>query len=435
MPSPSRTTVAAPWGLAFLLFAANVLSFVDRMVLTLLVQPIQADLGIGDTAISLLHGLAFAVFYALLGLPLGWLADRGDRPRLMAGGVALWSGMTAACGLAVSYGWMFVARMGVAVGEAVLSPAAVSILSERFPKALLARAIGVFQSGIFVGSALALLAGGWLLGALEGLDAETLPLSPWRIVFLAIGVPGLLVAVALLFVAEPRRTARAQAGPGQDRGSLTEAFAWIARRPRLYGGHFAAFTAITVMAYGALSWTPTALVRGFGLSPAEAGLHLGLILLIAGPAGVYGSGWLIDRLLASGRKDGPIVAALWGVGLFTLALPAYALAPSLGLALAAAAVLAFAQSYPYGIASASLALVTPVRLRGQVTAIYLMISNLVGLTLGPLIVALLTEQVFGRPEALRYSLALLPLFAAPVAFLALWFSRRAYAAGVEETQQ
>ncbi|MEQ1488991.1 MAG: MFS transporter [Terricaulis sp.] len=405
---------AAPWGLALLLLAANSLSFVDRMLLTLLVGPIRAELGVSDTAISLLHGLAFALFYALAGLPLGRLADTGHRPRLMATGIALWSVMTSACGFAANFATMFIARTGVAVGEASLSPAAISLLSERFPSTMAARAIAVFQSGIFVGTALSMLGGGLLLAWFEShpLPGPLADLSPWRSVFVVVGAPGLLIALALLLVRETRvKQTNAQA----DRVSVRAALAHILGAGRLYFGHVLAFTAITILAYGSISWMPSVLVRVHGLQTSEVGLLLGFALLIAGPLGVMSSGVLVDALAKRRIASGPMLAALVSVVLLAIAVPAYALAPNLESARIAAYGLAFAQSFPYGIASASLAIVAPAALRGQLVALYLMISNLLGLTLGPLLVALLTDNVFRDDAAVGLSLSVLPLLTTPLA--------------------
>jgi len=408
----------APWGLALLLLVANAMSFVDRMLLTLMVAPVRADLGISDTAISLLHGFAFAAFYAAAGLPLGRMADRGNRSRLMAAGVTAWSAMTMSCGFALNFGSLFLARIGVAVGEASLSPAAVSLISERFARPLVSRAIAVFQSGIFIGMALAMLGGGAMLQWFEANPAtgpfEGFP--PWRMAFITIGAPGLLVAALLLFVREPRRD-----GAGADRPptSTRMALGYVRQHARMYAGHFLAFTAITVLAYGSLSWMATVLVRGHGVPTPVAGFKLGLALLVAGPLGVIASGILADSFAKRRLASGPMLTALVSVLLLAVATPTFALAPDLQFALAAAFLLAFAQSFPYGIASASLAVVTPDAYRGQVTALYLMISNLFGLTLGPLAVALMTDRVFMNDESVGLSLALLPLATTPLALAGL----------------
>lgn len=423
-----RDRTSSAWPLAIVLFLANSLSFVDRQVLTLLVKPMRAELGITDVQVSLLQGLAFASLYAVLGLPLGRLADRTHRPRLMAAGIALWSSMTVASALASDYTHLFLARMGVAVGEAALAPAAVSLLADRFPRSRVGRAIGLFQAGIFVGSALALLAGGWLLSAFDagGLSwlREMGITKGWRGVLLVVGAPGWLIALLLLFVHEPRRGAAALA-----RTQLTvgQSLAWVWSRRDVYSGVIVAFTAITVLAYGSLAWAPSVLVRVHALSSAAAGIRLGVIMLVAGPLGVVGAGWLVDRLAARGRADAPIVAAMAGVIVFALVVPLFALAPTLTLATLAAVALAVAQAYPYGIASTSLAMVTPPEMRGQVVALYLLISNLLGLSLGPLLVALGTERVFHDDLAVGRSLALLPLLTMPFALAGLLAARSAYA--------
>ena len=293
----------------------------------------------------------------------------------------------------------------------------------------MAFALAVFQSGIFVGSALALLAGGWLLSAVG--DRVVVPgLGPtagWRLVFLSVATPGLLLGGAMLLLRDPRAQAEARVGP-----TAGEATRWIAGRWRLYGAHLAAFTAITVLVYGALAWAPSVLVRVHGMTPAEAGVALGAVMLFAGPLGVLVSGQVTDRLLRAGRADGPVISALVGVALLAVAIPAFALAPTLPLALAISVALAFAQGYPYGIASAALALVTPSRMRGQVTALYLLVSNLLGLSLGPLLVALLTDRIFGNDRAVGLSLATLPLLTLPVATAALAFLRAPFAAAWRE---
>ncbi len=430
----SATSTHRVWGLALLLLAANTLSFIDRTLLTLLVAPIRADLGISDTVISLLHGLSFAALYAVMGLPLGRWADRGDRPRLMAGGVGLWSLMTLASGAATSVGLLAAARAGVAVGEASLSPAAVSLLAERMPRAIVGRAIALFQSGIFLGSALALMAGGSLLRWFEAVAPSSLGAfagyAPWRLVFFAAGAPGLLVALLLIFVREPRRAQAA--APQHEPPSFRALREQIRRHRDAYVWHLVAFTAITVLAYGALAWVPTMLIRVHHIRTAEAGLWLGGILLIAGPLGVMASGTLVDRYLARGVADAPLRVGAGGLVLLAGAIPAYAFAPSVPVALLSFVPLAFGLGFPYGIASGALALITPPSLRGQISALYLMISNLIGMTFGPLLVALLTDRVFHDDLAVRYSLALLPVVTVPIAAVALFRCRAPFAAAWRE---
>lgn len=414
-------SVRPAWSLAVLLFAANSFSFVDRMVLTLLVDPIKADLGVSDTMISLLHGLAFAAFYAIAGLPLGWLADRTHRPRLMAAGAALWSIMTMLTGLARTFPAMFAARAGVAIGEATLSPSAISLLTDRFPPEKSARAIGLFQSGIFVGSALALILGGQLLGLVGTLPAPLDTLEPWRAVFVVAGLPGLGIALLMLFVTEPRaiNTKPPVAQP------IIEAVQHVRAHFPILGFYILGATAVTVLAYGVLAWMPSVLVRVHGQTQQQAGLALGLANLFCGPTGVLLSAWVLDSARLKGKADAPaslLIACCMLLGAATLA---FSLAPGAEFALATAVLLIFAQSLPYGIISAALSGLAPPAMRGQIVALYLLVSNLAGLTLGPLIVATFTDRLFGRPEMVHMSLALLPLVTLPVALLALFSCRNA----------
>jgi MFS family permease len=216
-PSP-----AYAWFVVGVLLLAYTLSFIDRMILSLLVGPIRADLGISDTQMSLLMGFAFAIFYSLLGVPLGWLADRGNRKALIVGGVAAWSLMTAVCGLARGYGGLFLARIGVGVGEATLSPAAYSMLGDYFPRERLGRAMAVYSIGVPLGSGVALVAGAFVVRFVTEGAPVPLPLlgalEPWRLAFLIVGLPGLLVAALIaLAIREPARRGpgAAAAGPGE----------------------------------------------------------------------------------------------------------------------------------------------------------------------------------------------------------------------------
>jgi MFS family permease len=197
------------WYVVIVLMVIYTLSFIDRQILAFLVGPIRADLQISDTAIGLLGGFAFAIFYTLLGLPMGWLADRKSRRGLIAIGLVFWSLMTALCSLARSFGTLFAARIGVGVGEATLTPAAFSLIADYFPREKLARALSVYSMGILIGSGLAFIVGGAVVQAMNGMPALQVPvlgtMAPWRLTFLIVGLPGLAIALLLLTVREPVR--------------------------------------------------------------------------------------------------------------------------------------------------------------------------------------------------------------------------------------
>jgi len=197
------------WVVVLVLMMAYVFSFVDRNIVILLVEVMKKDMGLSDTKVSLLLGASFALFYSILGIPLGRLADIYNRKKIIAVGIVLWSLMTAVCGLTKNYGQLFLARMGVGVGEAALSPAAYSMISDYFPKEKLATAISVYSLGIYIGSALAYIGGGYLIGILSDMDNLNLPLVgelyAWQLIFIIVGVPGLLMAGLVLLLKEPER--------------------------------------------------------------------------------------------------------------------------------------------------------------------------------------------------------------------------------------
>jgi MFS family permease len=212
-PLPAATEEYPPRGYAWyvvgVLTFVYIFSFIDRQILNLLVRPIRRDLGISDTQMSLLMGLSFAVFYTLFGIPLGRLADSKSRRTIIAGGFALWSLFTAGCGLARNFGQMLLLRMGVGVGEAALSPAAYSIITDYFPPQRRATAISVYSMGIYLGSGLAFIIGGTVAGLASQQELWQVPLvgatRPWQVVFFLVGLPGILLSLLLYTVREPLR--------------------------------------------------------------------------------------------------------------------------------------------------------------------------------------------------------------------------------------
>ncbi|MCI0489999.1 MAG: MFS transporter, partial [Blastocatellia bacterium] len=197
----SEPSLRYAWYVVIILMVCYTLSFIDRQILSLLVKPIQRDLGINDTEMGLLQGAAFGIFYTLLGLPMGWLADRISRRNLIAVGVFFWSLTTALCAVAKSFGSLFFARMGVGVGEATLAPSAFSMISDYFPKERLGTALSVYAMGIFIGSGLANIVGGTVVGSVVDMPAVDLPvigtIASWRLTFLIVGLPGILVGLLL----------------------------------------------------------------------------------------------------------------------------------------------------------------------------------------------------------------------------------------------
>lgn len=413
------------WYVVGVLVLAYTFSYVDRTILTLLVKPIRQSLAISDTQVSLLHGLAFAIFYTVLGIPIARLADSSNRVRLIAVGIAVWSCMTSLCGVARSLGQLFVARIGVGVGEATLGPAAYSLLSDYFRGPALTRALSVYTSAIYIGAGLALVIGGAVIALVPGLDLPGVGhLEPWQVVFLFVGTPGLAIALLMLTVREPVRVGVV---PGTEGGLPVRD---VARHMRRQGAAYtlliAGFSVFSLLWNGASAWIPTFFIRMFGWTPALVGLRYGLVLLVFGTLGVVAGGVLGSWIEARGRRDAnPIV----GIIASAVILPVGVLAPLQGNASSALALFTlfvFAGSLPFGAAASAFQQITPNQMRGQVTAVYFFFLNLAGIGAGPTVVALFTDHVFHDDLAVKYSLVVVAVIAAPLAALLLALSLRPF---------
>ena len=430
---PPWPRAAYAWWVVAVLLIAYTVSFVDRMILSLLIPSIRAAFDVSDTQVSLLVGFSFAVFYTLMGLPLGLLADRGNRTRLIAGGITVWSFATAACGAAGSYWTLFLARVGVGVGEAALSPAAYSLLGDVFPKEKLGRAIAVYSIGVPLGSGIALVIGGWVINVVNELPPIVLPLfgatEPWRLVFFAVGLPGLLVALLLATVREPSRRGATSVPP-----RWTDVFRFVAAHRRAYLCHFAGLSLLTFVIYGHMAWIPTFYARTHGLAPADVGLFYGAITALTGAAGLLLGGTLADRLFQRGVLDGHMRTVRISVLASAPFLVAVPLVPGAEWATVLLVPALLIASMHGGVAGAALQVITPNRLRGQITALYFFVANLIGLGLGPTAVALLTDYGYRDDLALRYSLATVSAVALPLSAVVLSLGFAAFRNAVQRAE-
>ena len=430
------------WYVACVLTTAHVISFLDRQVLALLVEPIKADLQISDTQMSLLLGLAFAIFYTFMAIPLGRLADRRSRRVIIAAGVTVWCMMTAACGLAKNYGQLFLARIGVGVGEATLTPSALSLLSDYFPRESRGRAVGFYNMGVSVGAGIAFILGGQVIGFVTNSPPLTLPivgeLFGWQSVFLVVGLPGLVIAVLMKTVREPERLGKMRiedaSGDSTDEVSLRVALGFLAARWKTYVGLALTVSGSTILGYGFLSWLTAMYMRTWDWNVQQISLGLGVVLLIAGPIGVNGAGWIADRWFKRGHKNAHLKVMIYSAPLMLVssALMPLMPTPELSLLLFAPHILGAAGITAAG--GAALMLVTPNQLRGQTVAIYYFIISLAGLTLGPTSVALLTDYVFRDEAALRYSMAIVGLLAPALSVVCALLIRRPYAKSMAEAE-
>ena len=434
----SRET-AAPggayaWYVVAILLLAYTLSFIDRMILSLLVGPIRADLGISDTQMSLLMGFAFAIFYSVLGIPLGWLADRGSRRHLIVAGVAAWSLMTALCGLTKGYLGLFLARIGIGVGEATLSPAAYSLLGDYFAREKLGRAMAVYSIGVPLGSGIALVAGALVVKFVTEGPPAILPvlgaMEPWRLTFLVVGLPGLLVALLIaLTVREPPR------GGGASGAVKGEFGAFLRAHPAALAAHFGGMSMVALVMYGAMAWIPQFLHRTYGMPVPQAGLWFGGATAICGACGLLFGGWMADRLYRRGFKDAHLRVIRLNAILLAPLFVGMALAPTAPIALGLMILGMLIGTIHGGVAGAALQMVTPNRLRARVVALYFLVANLVGLGLGPTAIALVTDLVFRDDAALRYALAIVTAVALPISALILTLGLKPFARAVVASEQ
>lgn len=254
----------------------------------MLIGPIKADLQISDTQVGLLGGLALGLFYTLVGIPIGRLIDRYSRRNIIALGVFFWSFATALCAVARGFGGLFAARMAVGVGEAALSPAAVSLIADSVAREKLAFSMSVYGTGIYLGSGLAFLVGGAVVQAVSSVAGITLPLfgtiAPWRVAFLVVGLPGLLMALWVLTLREPVRKDLAQSSSGSTQLSVRETAREIGLRGRSILGIALGLMVQAIALYGFMLWAPVMLQRGHGWEPQDTGLVMGSLVLIGGCA-------------------------------------------------------------------------------------------------------------------------------------------------------
>ncbi len=417
---------AYSWYMVVLLTIVYIFSFIDRFILGLLIQPIQADLGLTDTQIGLLLGPAFAIFYVLMGLPFGWLADRKRRTFIVAAGLAIWSAATAVSGLARSFLGLFIARMSVGVGEASLSPCAMSLMADCFPKEKRGKPIAFYSMAISLGAGIAALTGAAVIAWATQSDYVSVPglgdLAPWRVSLLVVGLPGLLLVPLVLFLREPVRTVDTVTSNAQGIG-YRAVFSYVRGRPASLFGVVWVFGYVILIGFSS-SWGAAAFARTWGWSPVQYGQAIGILFIVLGPLAVNLGGWMSDRLLRNGHTAAPLLVGLYGVPVMTVAAVIWPLMPSAGLALIFLGVMLAAVALSTATGVTALLNIIPSNIRGQSVAIYYMATALLGQGLGPLCIGLMNDHVFGY-DNLRYSMASLPvIFGIPLFLAVPWILKK-----------
>lgn len=419
LPPTTQQGSLYAWFVLLILCVAGIVSYIDRQIINLLIEPIKADFDVNDTQIGLLQGFSFVIFYAVLALPLARLADRGRRVSIIFYGTLCWSLATFTCGMAVSFGILFTARMFVGIGEATLSPSGYSLISDYFAKPQIPLAISIFTGCSFVGSGVAYIFGGALIDYLSSLDHIVLPLvgerSVWQASFICVAIPSLLLLGLIALIKEPQRS-ETVSGDVSTGSTVKDVVAHVARQPRLFCGVFVGLTMMAAASFALNLWTPTYFIRTHGWTPLRIGSIFGTIVIFASAGGVLAGGFTASALMRRGYLDAnlrvPAAAAICAIP-FMIAFP---LVDSPTLALTCLAPALFFAAVPFGCGTAVLPLISPNRIRAQIVALYLLVANLLGFTLGPTSVGMLTDYVFRDPALIGYSLSI-----APAVFLLLGF--------------
>ncbi len=378
----------------FILVVVYTFNFIDRQIIGILAVPIKADLALTDTQLGLMGGLAFALFYTALGIPIAMLADRSNRTWIMAIALTLWSAMTAICGTVQNFWQLFLARLGVGVGEAGGVAPAYSLISDYFPPQQRARALSIYSFGIPIGSALGIVFGGIIASKID-----------WRYAFFAVGIAGIIIApIFKLTVAEPER---GQFDPNYTKASppaLRDIIRKLTHKPSFWIMSFGAACS-SMMGYGLFFWLPSFFVRSYGISLIDASLFYGAILLVGGVAGIWLGGSLADRFGASRRGAYVIIPAL----AFIATVPFYVVAilsPNLTTTFFAMLIPTALGLVWLGPVLAAIQHVVPPNMRATASAIFLFINNLIGIGAGTVAIGILSDTLQARygDDSLRYAI-------------------------------
>lgn len=378
-----QASAAYRWYVVVLLLLVFILSYFDRFILSLLVDPIKESMGLSDFQMGLLLGPAFALFHMIVSIPLGWYADRSSRKWLLIIGIVFWCTMTTMSGFAMAFVPLLLFRFGLGLGEAVVSPCSVSIISDYFKREGRARAISLYMAGPYLGAGLAFLVGGYLVSHLHDIGPQTLfgmgPFEPWQLTFLLVGAPGILFALLMLTVKEPPRTEKITAAAEGESG--ISAFKYMLERWRAFGVIIAGATCNFALATLTF-WNVPLFARVHGWDIATIGAVTGLFYFTAGPLGTALALWA-NKALGKGREDGAMRTLILGLFIGIPASILYPIMPTAELAVVLMFVAFIGKSAATAGGPAALQLITPGEIRSRAVAIFNTIITVVGPLLGP----------------------------------------------------
>ena len=413
----------AAWWMVGVLLAFYILSYCDRIIVVMMTEQLKADLRLTDVQLSLILGPAFALCYAVAGFPLGWAADRLSRRWVVWGGVSVWSLATMACGLATSFGALFAARALVGVGEASLSPAAYSLIADRFPRRRMTTALSVFTMGPKAGAAVAYAVGAAAITIAGTIGAVEVPgvgaLKPWQIVFAMVGGPGLLLALLCFTFREPGRRGAA----AKSSASLGEFLIFAGRHRLVLGLLMVGFSLMAVTSGAVMNWVPAYMTRHFGWTAAQYGPVLSISSALAAIT-LPLKGVIVDWLYARGVPDAHLRFYTWTMAfVIPVATVSALLGGPIAYLLCIAAVEVVGLTYVLYM-SAMIQMLVPGDMRGRMTGLFLFVITILGMGTGPTITASVTDYVFGDPGMVGYSIALVSTVAMSLALILFRISLR-----------
>ena len=429
---PARKSARYAAYVLVILMMAYMLSFMDRVLITLMIEPIRTELGLGDTQIGLLVGFGFVLLYSIMGIPFGSMADKSNRRNLMVFGILGWSAATAASGFAGGFITLLAARAMVGIGEATLSPAAYSTIADRFERKNIGMAVSIYSMGVSLGGGMAMLCGGFLVSwamkthiALPNID-----LTGWRLAFVAVGLLGLPFAALMMFtVREAKRQQSAKSAP-----PLKDIFTLALSQKKAFGGVIIGYSVIVIAAFIPTLWAPVHFGRAFGMAPAQVGLAFGIIIGVFGTFGLFLGGLLSDMLARRGRYDAQVLIVMLSALTQAPLLIAAFLVSDLKLALGLAAAGMVCSCMFGGLQAGTLQLLTPANMRGRMTAIYLLVANIAGMGIGPLLIGFCSEHLFSGPTSLGQALALITGISLAIGLTILALTRTAIAAAIKANE-
>ena len=419
---------AVGWYATIVLAFLYWMSLLDRFIISLLIDPIKADLGLTDVQFGVLQGVAFVLSFTVFGFIFGALADWKDRRKLIFIGVTLWSVASAACGLAHNFWHLLIARSGLGAGEASLNPSATSMISDLFPRDRLTSAMAVYSLGATIGSGTALMLGGAIIYWVTSLGDIVLPVlgpvSTWQMVFFIVGLPGLLLAFLVFTFPEPIRRGRTTSAAAPRQGNWLSAYSTtlkfiVSGHPRFFIAHYIGFALTAAVVSGCVGWYPVHMMRHHGWNEGSVGFYLGMFLLIAGICGKLLTGLSVDAMYRRGFRDAQL---RWFSGCLLIAAPLGILATTGDNPWAFLVMIALFTALLTGLhacAMSSLNLVTPNQMRGTGVAIFSTITGLLGGSLGAVIIPIFSQWFDNPDTAIGYGMATLMGIACPLAAISL----------------